>query len=97
MIHYPFKYRAKRKPVVPAERCGKPKNWNSILSGTSVGIVLRTLDLRVKEGQYTAVSEGEVSRHKEETKHVNIRRGRSVVSFVNYYGFEAFRRELVQA
>ena len=50
MIDYPFEYRAKREPVMPAECCGKSKNRNSVLGRSTVGIVLWTLDLWVKEG-----------------------------------------------
>jgi hypothetical protein len=99
VVHYPFKYRAKREPVMPAERCGKPKYWNSFLSRNSVGIVLWTLNFRMKEGQYAAVSErkGKLSITTQRRKNVDRRGGRSVMSLVNYYGLETLRGEFVQA
>ena len=57
VVHYPFKYRAKREPVMPAERRGKPKNRNSFPNRERVGMVLWTLNFRMKERQYAAVSE----------------------------------------
>ena len=98
MVHYPFEYRAKCEPVMPAECCGESKNWDSVLSRTAVGIDLLTLDFRVKEGQYATISEYEVRYYDRETNTLfDIRRGRSVVGFVDYYGLETFRREFVQA
>jgi hypothetical protein len=42
---------------MPAERCRKPKNWDSLLSRKRVDIVLWTLNFRMEERQYAAVSE----------------------------------------
>jgi hypothetical protein len=50
VVHYPLEYRAKREPIVPAERRGKPKDRNSVLSRLRLSIVLRTLNVGVKEG-----------------------------------------------
>jgi hypothetical protein len=50
MIDYPFEYRAKCEPVMPAECCRKSKNRNSVLGRSTVGIALWTLDFWVKEG-----------------------------------------------
>jgi hypothetical protein len=57
VIHYPFKYRPKRESVVPAERRGKPKNRDSFPNRMRVCMVFRTLNFRMKERQYAAVSE----------------------------------------
>jgi len=56
MVHYPFKHRAKRETVMPAERCGKPEDWDGMLNGTGVGRILWTLNFRVEERQYAAIS-----------------------------------------
>lgn len=57
VVHYPFKYRPKRESVMPAKRRGKPKNWNRFLNRMRVCMVFRTLNFRMKERQYAAVSE----------------------------------------
>ena len=49
VVHYPFKYRAKCEPVMPAECRGKPKNRNGFLNRKGLGIVLWTLNFRMKE------------------------------------------------
>jgi hypothetical protein len=46
---------------MPAERRGKPKNRNGFLNRKGLGIVLWTLNFRMKERQYAAVSERKVS------------------------------------
>lgn len=80
---------------MPAERCRKPKNWNRFLSRTSAGVILWTLNFRMKEGQYTAVSEQKVSITAQGRRN-DIRRGRSMVSFIDYYSLETLRREFMQ-
>ncbi len=82
---------------MPAERCGKPKNWNSFLNRMRVGIILWTMNFRMKEGEYAAVSERKVSIISQGRRNVDIRRGRSMVSFINYYGLETLRGEFMQA
>ena len=79
---------------MPAERCREPKNWNSFLSRTSAGVTLWTMNFRMKEGQYTAVSERKVSITAQGRRN-DIRRSRSMVSFINYYGLETLRREFM--
>jgi hypothetical protein len=46
---------------MPAERRGKPKNRNGFLNRKGLGIVLWTLNFRMKEREYAAVSERKVS------------------------------------
>jgi hypothetical protein len=80
---------------MPAERCRKPKDWNGFLRRTSTGEVLWAMNFRMKEGQYTAVSERKVSIMAQGQRN-DIRRGRSMVSFINYYSLETLRREFMQ-
>jgi hypothetical protein len=44
---------------MPTERCRKPENRNSLLNRKRVDMVLWTLNIRMKERQYAAVSERE--------------------------------------
>jgi hypothetical protein len=71
VVHYPFEYRAKCEPVMPAECCRESKNWDGVLRWTMMGVNLWALDFRVKEGQYATVSEQEVRYNDAETKYID--------------------------
>jgi hypothetical protein len=99
MIHDSFKNRAKGESIMPAEGCRKSKNWNSILRGPNMGIVLWAPNFRMKEGQDAAVSKAmEVDLSPaQRQKYPDVRWSGSVMGLVDYNSLQTLWRKFEQA